>query len=436
MRVERFMLKALGHCSYLVVDGTSRTAAVIDPHPDPAPLLARCAALGCAPRFVFVTEPPRDFEPGHAALLERGGGFAYAGRASGPLPGTTAVQSGDVIEFGRTRLTVLETPSHRPDSISLLYHDLAMSAVDPTAVFCGRLLSPGDVERPDPEAWRGVPPDQVSRVYHRSLHGILQVLPPWTLLFSARDLGGGNGSIVEVERRRNHAARAGSRAGLAGILWPDGIPERSGPGGLRAASADELCRAEAQVVDVRTPQDFAAGHVRGSVSLALSESFEESARAALDPARAVLLVADREDETEAARRLAAAGIDPVAGVLEGGMMALAERPEAVAALERRTAAELARRPLPDEDLVTLDVRGPAERAAGTVPASLRVPLDRLLARAPELPRDAELVLLSASSARSTTAASLLRRAGRARVSVLVGGQAAWNQSRPQARVNS
>ena len=75
----------------------------------------------------------------------------------------------------------------------------------------------------------------------------------------------------------------------------------------------------------------------------------------------------------------------------------------------------------------LDVREPAEYAAGHLPGALLLPLGELAARAAELPTDRELVLYCQRGGRSATAAAQLRNlpGWQTRVSELAGGYDAW-----------
>ncbi len=61
--------------------------------------------------------------------------------------------------------------------------------------------------------------------------------------------------------------------------------------------------------------------------------------------------------------------------------------------------------------VFVDVRTPAEHAAGSRPGSLNIPLDELERRAGELDKSRTIVLCCASGARSGVAASILKRKG-------------------------
>lgn len=74
----------------------------------------------------------------------------------------------------------------------------------------------------------------------------------------------------------------------------------------------------------------------------------------------------------------------------------------------------------------LDVRTPAETAAGVVPGALRVPVDQLEQRLGELPRDGRpLVVYCAMGSRSAYACELLAREGFEGLFNLDGGIGAW-----------
>jgi len=83
--------------------------------------------------------------------------------------------------------------------------------------------------------------------------------------------------------------------------------------------------------------------------------------------------------------------------------------------------------------VVIDVREPAEYAAGHVPGALPVPLGDLPGHLSRLPRDTAVYVICAGGSRSLAAADLLARAGVVAYSV-AGGTSAWaGAGRPLAR---
>ena len=81
----------------------------------------------------------------------------------------------------------------------------------------------------------------------------------------------------------------------------------------------------------------------------------------------------------------------------------------------------------DTPPLLVDVREPAEYAAGHLPGALLLPLGQLAARAAELPKDREVILYCQRGGRSATAAALLRGlpAGAGSVRELEGGYENW-----------
>ena len=74
------------------------------------------------------------------------------------------------------------------------------------------------------------------------------------------------------------------------------------------------------------------------------------------------------------------------------------------------------------------MRNVGEVALGAIEGALTIPLAELPRRLDEVPADRPVVVYCASGSRSSTAASLLRRAGRERVSDLIGGYQAWQDA--------
>src|SRR5207247_6866948 len=129
-------------------------------------------------------------------------------------------------------------------------------------------------------------------------------------------------------------------------------------------------------------------------------------------------------EQESAVRLGRIGFDHIVGYLKDGLRSLESRPDLTATTERVSA------PLASERLATgaplaVDVRSPREREQKSVGGSLSIPLNHLLERVQELPKDRPLLVYCAGGYRSSIAASLLQHEGFTNVSEIAGGLAAW-----------
>jgi rhodanese-related sulfurtransferase len=197
---------------------------------------------------------------------------------------------------------------------------------------------------------------------------------------------------------------------------------------VRPMSLDEVLLLQVAggvVLDSRDATAFAAAHLRDSVNVGLEGRFAEYAGDVLSPDVAVVLITDAGHEQEATVRLARVGFDRVAGYLRDPLQAFVARPEEVARASRLTAAELSQR-LEDGTAVTVvDVRGPGECAEGMVPGAVNVPLAELQRRTAEIDLSRPVVVYCRGGYRSSIAASVLRRAGGADVSDIIGGYDAW-----------
>lgn len=81
-----------------------------------------------------------------------------------------------------------------------------------------------------------------------------------------------------------------------------------------------------------------------------------------------------------------------------------------------------------ENAVVVDVREPAEFAAGHLPGARNLPLVDVDKRASDLPANRPLIVVCASGMRAGRAAAAFRAAGRDKVFCLDGGIDAWKQA--------
>jgi rhodanese-related sulfurtransferase len=133
---------------------------------------------------------------------------------------------------------------------------------------------------------------------------------------------------------------------------------------LRPLGVDEVVALRdsgAQVLDSREPPVFAAAHLSRSANIGLSGKFATWAGTLLERDRPIVVVADPGRESETDLRLGRIGFDQVVGHLDGGVIALRDRPELIASTIRLSADELAERLGSACPPVVVDVRTPAER---------------------------------------------------------------------------
>jgi rhodanese-related sulfurtransferase/glyoxylase-like metal-dependent hydrolase (beta-lactamase superfamily II) len=456
MFLKQYYLGCLAHASYLIGDEPSSTAIVVDPQRDVQKYLDDAGNLGLRIRHVFLTHFHADFVAGHLELRDRCGAAIHLGARGQAEYAFVPMKDDDTLDFPGLRLRVLETPGHTIESISILLYDLLKDPSSPHCVLTGDTLFIGDVGRPDLRASLGWSASDLGAHLYDSLHGKLLALPDETLVYPAHGAGSLCGkqlssetvSPLGAQRRSNYALQPMSKEDFIRLVTadqPDAPPyftydavlntrehttlDRNLEQVLHPVSLDELLRigdAGAQILDVRDPAEYAKGHIAGSINIGLGGQFATWAGTVLDRARQIVIIAEPGREQEAALRLGRIGFDHVKGFLQGGMEALADRPDLVWPTQRISAPLLAEELAGADPPLLVDVRNPREWAARHIGGSLNLPLNHLQERIAEIPHDRRIAVHCAGGYRSSIAAGILHQHGLTRLVELAGGLAAWD----------
>jgi len=458
MILHQFYLNCLAHASYLVGDERSGIAAVVDPQRDIDQYLAFAREHGLRIAHVLLTHLHADFIAGHLELRDRVGATIYLGAAAQAEYAFTPLADGDRIEFGAVRLQALETPGHTPESISILVFDRDRSDTDPYAVLTGDTLFVGDVGRPDLRVALGWSAADLGGMLYESLTKKLLPLPDASLVYPAHGAGSLCGKAISKEtvstigeqRRVNYALQPMTKGAFVELVTadqPDAPPYFTYDAVLNSKerpTLDETLARElnpmtldqvlalqdvgGQLLDTRDPAEFAAAHLLGSINIGLGGQYATWAGTILSRERPIVIIADPGRESESAVRLGRIGFDHVVGFLRGGLRSIESRADLTATTERVSAPVAAER-VAHGGAVLVDVRAPGEREQKRVAGSVSLPLNHLVERSAELPRDRPLLIHCAGGYRSSIAASLLQRAGFKDVSELAGGIAAWEAAK-------
>ena len=229
MILKQFYLNCLAHASYLIGDEETGTATVVDPQRDIEQYLAFAAEHRLQIKHVFLTHLHADFVAGHLELRDRVGATIYLGVKAHAEYRFTPLGGGDVVEFGRVRLKVLETPGHTPESISIVVYDLHRSESEPHAVLTGDTLFIGDVGRPDLRAALGWSATDLGALLFDSLQSKLLPLPDASLVYPAHGAGSLCGKAISKEtvstigeqRRLNYALQPMSKKAFIELVTAD-----------------------------------------------------------------------------------------------------------------------------------------------------------------------------------------------------------------------
>jgi hydroxyacylglutathione hydrolase len=451
MYFEQFFLGCLAHASYML--GSQGEAIVVDPQRDVDLYLKAAEEHGLKIRHVFETHLHADFVSGHRELAERTGATIYIGAQAGALFPHVDMRDGFELHVGKIRISAIETPGHTPESVCLVIHDKEKSS-EPWAVLTGDTLFLGDVGRPDLSKTHTAA--QLAGMLYDSLHNKVMKLPDSVLVYPAhgagslcgRNMRAERSSTIGTERLTNYALQIASREEFIQQLTAN-LPARpeyfaqdaeinregAAPlgdlGELQAISPQELkslLEEGVTALDVRPGEQFARGHIPGSINIALSGQFASWAGAVLGLSARPVLIADTPEQlAEARTRLARIGLESERGYLKDGVDGWKRAGFTLSQLSEITVQDLQER-LKSGTIQVLDVRREPEWQAGHIAEAGWWPLDNFRISPPEIDPAIPLAVHCKGGYRSIIACSLLQRAGFQNVMNISGGFDAWTEA--------
>lgn len=455
MKLIQYYLDCLSHASYLVGDEESGRAVVVDPQRDVAEYVADAKDLGLTIELVIETHFHADFLSGHLELAEATGARIVYSSVAQPEFGFMPVEDGQRYRLGDDHGVMLEfrhTPGHTPESVSIVVYEHADDAA-PYGVFTGDTLFIGDVGRPDLLASIGFTREELADKLYDSLHGKLMTLPDATRVYPAHGAGSACGKNLSTElsstigdqKRWNYALRAPDKATFVDLVTAGQPPapgyfvydailnrkarglldETALPPAMSYKQVVEALRGGAVLVDGRSPEEFAQGHLRGAINIGLDGRYAEFAGSVIASDVDIVLMTEPGSELEGKNRLARIGFDRVMGYLTEPERVMYTHPEQVQVASRLSAGAFGERTAAIDDLQIVDVRNPGEAEAGMIPGAVNIPVGQLPARTGELDPTRPTVVYCAGGYRSSVAASLLRQHGFTDVSDILGGYNAW-----------
>ncbi len=458
MIFKQYYLQSLSHASYLIGDEDSHIAAIVDPQRDIEQYLTDLDSHSLTLQYIFLTHFHADFVAGHLELHHRTDADIYLGKHAKANYPFLPLRHNYEIEFGSTRLKILETPGHTPEGISILVYDLKENLERPTTILTGDTLFVGDVGRPDLIASFGVDNHTLAGQLYDSLHQQILAQPPDTKIFPAHGAGSLCGkhlsdqlfSTLEYEQLTNYALKPMSKQTFIDVITTDQMEapayfshvaflnRREHPTleqvltqSYQPLTVDQVLHeksAGAQILDVRPPQEFGMGHLCGSFNIGLSGKFERWAGEILDRETPIVVISDPGQEREAITSLARVGLDHIKGFLNHGIHALASTPELIRHTNHMTVTHLEKHLMQADRPHLLDVRNTHEWEIRHIDDSRNIPLQHLSARLEEIPRDHTVAVYCASGYRSSIASSLLEHHHFKNIVDLVGGFDAWEEA--------
>ncbi len=330
-------LRTGGCLSYVIGCEDTCAAAIIDPEASLADrYLALVAKDGLRIRYLLDTHTHADHFSGCGALAKSLGVPVVMHRAS-PAPFVDVhVDEGEMIALGNLRLSVLHTPGHTADSMSLLLDDRLLT---------GDTLLIGATGRTD------LPSGDPDMLYESLFNGILR-LDDDVMVFPAHDYNDRESTTIGREKAENQRLAHKDRASFVELMLqldlkaPTHLTEalRTNQSGGKTvsqliASAKEkvpfmsmtevLRRVQTKhddvlFLDVREQEAFEAGHIPGAVHIPRGQLELRVNEMLKDPGQRILVYCELGIvSTLAAAMLKEMGFDRVAA-LDGGIKAWKE----------------------------------------------------------------------------------------------------------------
>jgi hydroxyacylglutathione hydrolase len=446
MWFECIVAEGLSHNSYMV--GSGGKAAVIDPRRDCEPYLDFADRHDAVITHIFETHRNEDYVSGAPELAYRCGAQIYHGSRMDFAYGNR-VHEGDRFALGTLEFSVLETPGHTEESITLVLVDTEVSR-EPYMVFSGDTLFAGDIARtdffgPDRKA------EMAEKMYASITRKIL-ALGDGVILCPAHGAGSACGSeitdhpfsTIGYEKRTNPVLALGNDAFIArrtsdSPYMPPYFRQmervnKEGPvlshtlsrtHPLTVPVVASLIVSGCQVVDIRSPTAFAAGHIPGSLSI-WRDGIASFAGWFLDYGHPIVLVDDFSVHLKPVlRQFVRMGYDTTVGWLAGGFPAWFRAAQPIGMIGTCTVQALKEHLIREKPFM-LDVRDRKNRdRVGHIPGSTHMYVGELPQHAQEIPKDRPIFIYCDSGYKGSLAASVLAKHGFSDVINVLGGMQAW-----------
>ncbi len=461
MIFEQHYLDCLSQASYFIGDESTKRAVVVDPRRDVAPYLQSAQEHGMTIELVLETHFHADFLSGHLELAHAtGAAIGYGSKAETEFE-SNKYDHGERISLGEVELEIRHTPGHTPESISIVVYENGADG-EPYAVLTGDTLFIGDVGRPDLLSSKGVTSEELASMLYDSLHDQLLTLPAATRVYPAHGAGSACGknlstatsSTIGEQRDSNYALAPMSKDDFIQVVTEGQtappayfaydavlnrenrpiLDESTAPAALTLDEVVAHQRRGAVVLDTRDPNEFAAGHLIGSINIGLAGRYAEFAGGVIQPGVAIVLVTDEGQELESKIRLARIGFDNVVGHLANPLQTFSDHPDDVAKGSRLDVAAMREAMATVDGLQVVDVRQPGETAGGVIEGASLVPLTTLNKQLASLDASKPTIVYCAGGFRSSIAASRMAAAGFTDVSDLLGGYGAWQSATEESAV--
>lgn len=463
MLLRYFYDEKLAHASYLVGCQKTGEAAIIDPMRNIEPYIQLAEKENMTIVGALETHIHADFVSGSRELADRFGTKLYISDEGDQdwkyqnidHLNYQLLKDGDEFKIGNLVFKTMHTPGHTPESISFLLTDIGGGATEPMGIFTGDFVFVGDIGRPDllekAAGIQGTSESGAKAMFQsvekfKALPDYLQVWPAhgagsacgkalgaipsstvgyekkfnWAMRFGSDDERGFTSALLEGQPEPPYYFAVMKHVNKVGIELIKNLPEVKVLKSL--AEVEKVLQAGDQVIDTRPAEEFANGHLAGTINIPLNNSFTNWAGWIVDYKRPLYLLVEPVTLEEILIALRSIGIDNVHGFAD--VNAVLQEVESLETYENKT--PLQAKELLDEGKVhLLDVRNLTEFEEGHVEGAQHIMLGTLLKRIDEVQSDNPIIVQCQAGGRSAIGASILQSKGIKNVINMAGGYDSW-----------
>ncbi len=451
MYFKQFFDEKLAQYAYMIGCQANGTAIIIDPMRDIDQYIDHAASQNLTITGAADTHIHADYISGLREFAERGL-KVYASDEGDKdwkyewLKNSNydyeLLKNGDVFKVGNITVKAWHTPGHTPEHLSYFVTDGA-AADEPMGIITGDFVFVGDVGRPDlleSAAGQANVMEPSARTLFNSVEEFKKV-PEYLQIWPGHGAGSACGkalgaipeTTVGYELRYNASIRSATseddfvnfilegqpepplyfaRMKRDNKLGPKVIKGLPQPKHLSLSEFKKLAgNTDVAVLDTRERDQFAQGHLPGSLLSPLNKAFNTVAGSYITEDNEIYLIVEDHKLEEAVRDLYRIGLDKVIGYVtptdfdhykeQGGTVDSipVEKFNEIDKYEGDIAYQI------------LDVRKASEYQEGSIPGAQNIAHTRLLPRLDEVDKERSIVVHCQAGGRSAVASALLKRNG-------------------------
>ncbi|MFM2225413.1 MAG: hypothetical protein RJA07_1615 [Bacteroidota bacterium] len=432
MFIQQLYTNCLAQAAYYIE--SNGEAAIIDPLRDTADYITLLKSRNAKLKYIFETHFHADFVSGHLDLAKQTGAQIIFGPDAKPNYEARICRDNEKLLLGDCVLQVLHTPGHTIESICVLLFDEQHKS---HSLFSGDTLFVGDVGRPDLLSGN-LSKEVLASMLYDSIQQKIIPLKDEVIVYPGhgagspcgKNLGKETSSTIGIQKKLNYALQPMTKEKFIEIVtenqptapayfFKDASINKNGYESfetvlekemkdLSAEQVAEYIRKGAVVLDVRSNNDFANAHIKGSINIALNGTFAIYTGSIISLTQPIVLVCDMAKEREPLTRLARVGFENVVGYWDDDVHFLISHGIEISKIKTIAVDEL-NEVLSNEEIVVLDVRLKNEFDVQHLKNAINIPLNELQDRIAELNSKDELLIYCAGGYRSMIAASVLEK---------------------------